>query len=396
MKELIKRAFRKIGIEISKYNPDGSSAKFASLQTKNIHKGDMLLSFTVNPFLLKEGETFTTSHIVDWECFQIAKIFLDLGYSIDVIDFNNIYFVPKKDYSILLDVAYNLDIMAPYLKKNCVKILYPKFGHWLTHNAQSYNRYLTLRQRRGIALKPMRLLKPNLTVENSDYIILRGSEFSRNSYSYGKKPMYHVNQGTITLFPWFEDKDYDTSRKTFLWLGGYDVVHKGLDLVLEAFAEMPDYHLYICASLEREKDFEKAFYKELYEISNIHTMGWMDITSSEFVKLMNKCIGLVNPSCSEMNCGSVRDGMHGGLIPIISYESDIDVQDFGVVLGNSSINEIKSAVKFISHLSAEELKAMSRRAWEFARETYTKEQFIQEFKNAVTDILSKSQQEVRQ
>ena len=69
MKDLIKRTFRKIGIEISKYNPNESSAKFASLKTKSKYKGDMLLSFTVNPFLLKQGEAFTNAHIVDWECF---------------------------------------------------------------------------------------------------------------------------------------------------------------------------------------------------------------------------------------------------------------------------------------------------------------------------------------
>jgi glycosyltransferase involved in cell wall biosynthesis len=394
MKDLIKRTFRKVGIEISRYNPNGRNAKFASLKTKGKYKGDMLLSFTVNPFLLKEGEAFTTSHIVDWECFQVAKIFLDLGYSVDVIDFNNINFVPKKDYSILLDVSYNLDIMATYLKKDCIKILYPKFGHWLSHNAANYSRYLALRQRKGITLKPLRLLKPNLAVEHSDYIILRGAEFSRNSYGYGRKPTFHVNQGTITLFPWPENKNYETSRKNFLFLGGSDLVHKGLDLVLEAFAEMPKYHLYICASLEREKDFEKAFYKELYETSNIHTIGWMDITSSEFIQLMNKCLCLVNPSCSEMSCGSVRDCMQGGLIPIISYESDVDVHDFGIILGSSSVDEIRNAVKLISDRPAEELKSMSRRSWEFARETYTKEKFIEEFKSAVLKILGRNEGEV--
>ena len=255
MKDLIKGTFRKVGIEISRYNPNSRNAKFASLKTKSKYKGDMLLSFTVNPFLLNEGEEFTTSHIVDWESFQIAKIFLDLGYSVDVIDFNNLHFVPKKDYSILLDVSYNLDRMAPYLKKDCIKILYPKFGHWLSHNTAGYSRCLALRQRRGITLRPLRLLRPNLAVEHSDYIILRGAEFSRNSYGYIRKSTFHVHQGTITLFPWPENKNYEAARKNFLFLGGADLVHKGLDLVLEAFAKMPDYHLYICASLEREKRF---------------------------------------------------------------------------------------------------------------------------------------------
>lgn len=391
MKALIKKAFRKVGIEISRYNPNSRNEKLISLRTENEYKGDMLLSFTVNPFLLKEGETFTTSHITDFECFHVAKIFLDLGYSIDVINFNDLDFIPKKDYLIFLDVSFNLERMAPFLKKECIRILYPYFAHWLFHNAASYNRYLALRQRKDITLTPLRLLKPNLGVEHSDYIILRGGEFSKSNYTYGQKPIYHVNQGTITLFPWSEDKNYETSRKDFLWLGGYDLVHKGLDLVLDAFVQMPDYHLYICASIEREKDFERAFYKELYETSNIHTIGWMDITSSEFIKLKNKCLGLIYPSCSEISCGSILDCLQGGLIPIVSYESDVDVKNFGIILKSCSVDEIKNAIKLISSLPEEELKGMSRRAWEFARENYTKEKFIEEFKNCVLDILRRNE-----
>jgi len=391
MIELIKVAFKKVGFEITRYNPNDHSAKFASLKTKSQYKGDMLISFTVNPFLLKEGEAFTNAHIVDWECFQIAKIFLDLGYSIDVIDFNNLSFTPKKDYSILLDVSYNLDRIAPYLKRDCIKILYPKFGHWLSHNTAGYSRCLALRQRKGIVLRPLRLLRPNLAVEHSDYIILRGAEFSRNSYGYIQKPTFHVHQGTITLFPWPENKDYDGARKNFLFLGGSDLVHKGLDLALDAFAKMPEYHLYICAALEKEKDFEQAFHKELYETSNIHTIGWMDITSPEFTQLMNKCLCLINPSCCEMSCGSVRDCMQGGVIPIISYESDVDVHDFGITLETTSVEEIRSVVKRISDFPTEDLKGMSRRAWEFARQSYTKDRFIEEFKSAVLKILGMSQ-----
>ena len=35
------------------------------------------------------------------------------------------------------------------------------------------------------------------------------------------------------------------------------MVHKGLDLVLEAFAGMPEYHLTVCGPVAKEKDFER-------------------------------------------------------------------------------------------------------------------------------------------
>ena len=69
-------------------------------------------------------------------------------------------------------------------------------------------------------------------------------------------------------------------------------MHKGLDLVLEAFAGMPDHHLYVCGPLQQEKDFVKAFYTELYETPNIHAVGWVDLEGPEFLEIVNKCVGL--------------------------------------------------------------------------------------------------------
>ena len=37
------------------------------------------------------------------------------------------------------------------------------------------------------------------------------------------------------------------------------MVHKGLDLVLEAFVAMPEYHLTVCGKVSSEKDFEDAY-----------------------------------------------------------------------------------------------------------------------------------------
>ena len=171
-----------------------------------------------------------------------------------------------------------------------------------------------------------------------------------------------------------------------MWLGSSGCVHKGLDLVLESFVELPDCHLYICGPIEREKDFQSAYHKELYETKNIHTIGWVDVTSSEFIEIAGKCVGVVYPSCSEGGGGSVIQCMHAGLIPIVSYESSVDVGDFGVILKDCSISEIKNSIRMISSLPAEELRRMSRMAWEFARANHTRERFAEEYQRIVKKI----------
>ena len=76
------------------------------------------------------------------------------------------------------------------------------------------------------------------------------------------------------FYPWPEAKDFEACRTRFLWLGSRGMVFKGLDLVLDAFVQMPEYHLTVCGPVAKEKDFEQVYYQELYHTSNIHTYGW--------------------------------------------------------------------------------------------------------------------------
>jgi len=405
MKTIIKKVFRKFGIELKRYTSHIQRDEVITLQTSNDYKGNVLLSYAINPFLLKNSESFDNSHICDWECFQIAKIFLDLGYTVDVINYHDEKFIPKKDYSFFIDVLSNMERITPLLNKDCVKIFHPLFAHWLFHNSAVYKRHLALQQRKGFVLKPPRLLPPNMSVEYADYIIVLGNQFTINTNRYMKKPIYQVPNAPLAVYPWLDNKIFENCRKNFLWLGGKGLVYKGLDLLLDAFAEMSDFHLYICGPIRpdkdfgktynkelyqtpKEKDFESAYYKELYQTANIHTIGWVDVSSPEFIELTNRCISLIYPSSSEGQSGSVVNCLHAGLIPIISYESGVDVDDsFGVILKDCSVDEIKNTIKKVSDLPNNTLKSMARQAWEYARANHTREKFEEEFKKVILQII---------
>jgi glycosyltransferase involved in cell wall biosynthesis len=172
-----------------------------------------------------------------------------------------------------------------------------------------------------------------------------------------------------------------------MWLGSGGLVHKGLDLVLEAFAGMPDFHLTVCGSVSDEKDFERAYGRELYGFPNIKTAGWLDITSPQFIDLMRTCVGLVYPSCSEAGGGSARVAIAGGLIPILSYESSVDVYDFGMILPSSSVSEIRKAVTALAGLPAGELQTMARKGWEYTQKNHSRDCFAREWRRVVGAML---------
>ena len=60
------------------------------------------------------------------------------------------------------------------------------------------------------------------------------------------------------------------------------MISKAPHLALEAFADMPEYHLTVCAPIDREQDFSCAYHRELFQTPTIQTVGWVDISSGKF------------------------------------------------------------------------------------------------------------------
>lgn len=174
MKTIIKQLTRRLGIEISRYTPPVQANEVVALQTEKKYNGNALLSYTINPFFPKQGESFDDSHSCDWECYQIALTFRAMGYNVDVINYNNTKFIPQKKYHVFLDVLSNMERIAPLLDDDCTKIYQPSFAHWLSHNTGEYQRHLSFQRRKGIVSKPPRLLPPNSSAEYTDVLILRG------------------------------------------------------------------------------------------------------------------------------------------------------------------------------------------------------------------------------
>lgn len=382
----VARGFRQC-VKKSLADSNNLDLKVASLKPQGTPCGHVLVSYINNAFFLKPGQPVPNSHIHYWVSLQIAQTFLDLGYVVDVISYRNLTFVPQKRYSIVLDVRRNLQRWASLLPEDCLKIMFLDTANILFHNAAESSRLLALQQRRGVTLMPRRYEKPNLGLEHADCGITSGNEFAINTFKYANKPIYRVPIPSGNLWPWPEEKKFEDVRRNFLWFASGGLVHKGLDLVLEAFAGMPEYHLTVCGPIQAEPDFEEAFCRELYYTPNIKTIGWIDTDSPEFTEIVTSCTGLVHASCSEGAVTSAVVAMHAGLIPILSYESGVDVEDFGFRLKSSSVQDIRAAVREVASLPVEILKERARKSWEYARANHTREKFADEYKKTIIEII---------
>lgn len=348
--------------------------------------GNVLISYVIDPFLRKEGEPVSCSHTHHFESLLIARAFLDLGFNVDVIDYNNRHYLPVKRYAYFLSARTCLEEISARLNPDCTIIAHLDTSHYLVNNHAAYSRVLALRDRRGIGCPSIRLIEHNRAIEFSDYGIVLGNETTMSTYRYAGTRLFLQNVPSPLVFP-FPEKNYSECRNNYMWFGSSGFVHKGLDLVLEAFKKMPDKHIYICGPIHDDPEFCDAFRNELFHTSNIHTIGWMDVSSPEFQEIARKVVALVYPSCAEGQAGSVVLCLHAGMIPIVSRETGLDIEDFGVMLQDCSIDELTAQVSKLSTMEAGDLEYMTKSAWDYARNMHVGDNYSARYHGIIAEIM---------
>jgi hypothetical protein len=388
LKKLFVQTARAFGLDIGRYRPEFPPG-CVSLLSDNTPKGNVLLSYILEPFQSRQGRAVSTSHTHHGESVLIAETWLRSGYSVDVIDYRNHEFIPQKHYDFFVSARTHLETIAARLNPGCVRIAHLDTSHYATNNHATYTRLLDLQRRRGLSLPgSARFVEPNHAIEHAQYGVVLGNEVTAATYRYANKPLFTLNVPAAVDIELPETKDFAACHNRFLWFGSSGMVHKGLDLTLEAFASMPEMHLTICGPVAAENDFQQLYRKELYETANIRTVGWVDVSSSEFARIAQQCVGVVYPSCAEGQAGSVVMCLRAGLLPLVSRETGISVGDFGVTLANASVEEICRAVRAVASLPTIELAARTHRAWEHAVSHHSRESYRRAYERIIQDIIA--------
>jgi glycosyltransferase involved in cell wall biosynthesis len=388
MKNLFKGLFHRLGFEIHRHKSSSPISALVSLLPDGSSKGQVLLSYIVEPLLANNNSANFNTHTHFWESAQIARIFVNMGYSVDVIDYRNSQFFPFKRYDYFIGARTNFERISRLINKNCRKIVHLDTAHWAFNNQATYTRLLNLVDRRGFCPRgSLRIIEQNSAIEYADHATILGNKFTKETYSFCQKPIYSIPISTCATYSWNENKDFKSCSRNFLWFGSAGAVHRGLDMLLEVFSKMPDFHLYICGPIEKEKEFVEYYSYELFNKPNIHLIGWVNVESDKFCQILEKCCTIIFPSCAEGQCGSVINCMHAGLIPVVSKETGIDVDEFGHILQNCSIYEIEQTLELVASTPPDELKKMSRQSWEFVNTEHTRENFSKNYCEFIENIL---------
>ena len=246
------------------------------------------------------------------------KVLNKLGYIVDVINWDDTSFEPEDLYDLVIfHGGHNFTQLKPRLLGYPVIIYFSTGTYWKNHNGCEKKRFKDFRRRHGTELPPDRFIDSSeeAPVRAANGIISLGDLRVAATYPLCTKvlPLNNASyvEGSIPT-----GKIFATARDNFLFFAGNGNVHKGLDILIDAFLGLTAKHLYVATNLERR--FLDVYRPKLADSANIHLLGRLKLGSAKFMALVDTCAFVVLASCSEGSPGSVVDAMHHGLIPVLS------------------------------------------------------------------------------
>lgn len=366
-----------------------------SVLVKNFHNTNhaknVLISYIVGPF--KRGTSLT--HTNKAESLQISQVFNELGYNVDVVNFDSNRVLDYSKYDVILGFGGPL-INSFYKRKRKILTIYYGTGmHILHQNHATLKRVKDVYEKKGVwLLNSGRIVEKAWSVQTTlvDAIITLGNEATAESYrKYYAGPIFRIPCSYYKITNCkdiLQKKDFAQARRHFLWFGGAGLIHKGLDLLLEVFEKKPELHLHVCGLIDDEPEFKNCFYDELYKRKNIHTYGFVDLDSNVFTHIVNACAFVVFPSCSEGQATSVVNVMgNGGLVPVVTKESGISINDYGIGIKDCSFEGVAQSISEANQLTDEDIRARSIRCCEYTARHHSIEMFSKAIKDALKKVL---------
>jgi glycosyltransferase involved in cell wall biosynthesis len=218
-----------------------------------------------------------------------------------------------------------------------------------------------------------------------DAVVCIGNRVTASTFDGHHSRVYACN-GHASPEIRYVDKDFDEARNHFLYLASWGQVHRGLDLLLEAFVSMPRVHLHVCGPFRKEKDFVRCYRRELFQTPNVHPVGWVSVSGPDFSDLCGKSAFVILPSCAEGQSGSVIACMHAGLIPIVSEGCGLDTDDFGIPIERCDVETVRRTVADAAARPAEWCRRQSLKALHAAREDYSQEAFSGRLRHILGEV----------
>jgi hypothetical protein len=344
----------------------------------------ILVSYTTTPL---ETYSFLYSRATNViECAQILKILINYDFKIDLInchDDKNIKLIRDKKYDVIFGFCDPF-FEASVNNRHALKIIYltESSPDWSKEKELERIRYFYKRHHKHVHLTRSGSYYLNRHLKVADYAVMIGNKFNSMSYSEWFNKIYLVSPtGLLNHNYKFIARNYKKTKKKFVWFGSRGAIHKGLDILVDVFTDLPDLNLFICGLSTHEEG--------LFNLNktNIKNLGFVNVNSNEFIDLVNDCSFVILPSCSEGMSTSVITCMNHGLIPIVTRETGIDLDGFGYYLDDYKVEYVKDVVKRCSLLDDKILEEQHEKVFNYSRKKFNIRNFSSEIDSILSEII---------
>lgn len=368
----------------------------------DFNKNSLFSAGVVWPFTGTSQESL--HHTNGREMLAIAQTLKDLGYNVDIVEYDCRRDINYDNYDLIIGGGFPFTNSFSKLNKKTTTVYYSS-GHEAFHDSLAgFRRMAENYSRTGKYFwDSMRFNYRGLTEIMTqeflaDAVITLGNQSNVDSYKkVAPRQVYNLPLFYFKVLDpekIIQARDISQAKKHFLYFSGGGLVHKGLDLVLEAFRDLPDLHLHVCASIDSgmEAEFKKYYQHLLYQTPNIHTHGFVALDSPNFSQMLQTCAYLIFPSCSEGGAGSVVNVLgNGGLVPILTKGIVIDQADFTVDIGDLTVAGVKAAAQKAAALPDTEILSKSKQCAAAIIKRHSLENYSLLLKNYLREIIAQSQ-----
>ena len=322
----------------------------------------------------------------------VAEIFNELGYQVDVVQYDVIK-TDLEQYDVIYGFGETIEYFYSHKYSPKIKVISYSTGmHQFFQNVETLQRVQGLQKEKGAWLINSARLTDFSWFRQmvfSDAIITLGNiEVKKTFDPFYNGALYPLNA------PFYKVRDYKNigakhpqAHRSYVWFGSSGLVHKGLDLCLDFFKHRSDLILHVCGPIKNDAAFVELYKDELFHTENIHTHGFIDINSQQFDEILKSSYFAIFPTCSEGGSPSLLTVIgNGAMIPVMTKAASVDVPH-ACIIEELSVIGLEHAVNLSQRIPEGELLAKAQANAEFVVENNSLENYRKNLKNTLEQVL---------
>jgi hypothetical protein len=362
-----------------------------------IERGNALVTYIPEAFHYSRFSPRFYSSSNRWQSIEIANVLNSLGYSVDMVHLESSESdLELSKYDLLFGQGSNFLKYGKQMSEDVLKIYYATSEHSIVWKHSEAQRLRDLKKRRGVNLSPEREFSNKDEADIADAIVSIGCS-TISSYQSILGNQVPIHPITISTYPriakpsYIREKEFQEAKSNFLWFAGSGAILKRLDVVLEAFKDLHEVDLYVCGSMKGNDEFMELYQEELLSQDNIHLVGWTDITSKKFGKIVRKTAFNIYPSASDGIPSSLATTTRAGVIPIAPSDV-VDITDnCGIDITDCSIDNLKDVIRTASGAPTEDVRDTAIDAFIYANTAFTRDRYSQDLLYTIDRTIRESE-----